>query len=133
MQTKDSAAQFAWYWVPVIMYAGTIFILSSLPHPEEFAPSLFKLVSDKVLHMIEYGILGILCYRAFRHAAGPIGEQYAIGFAILAASLYGVSDEVHQAFVPSRTSSGWDVLADSVGAVLASWGWRWRAGSNHQA
>ena len=36
----------------------------------------------------------------------------------LLASLYGVSDEVHQAFVPFRNSSWLDWLADTVGAVL---------------
>ena len=126
MQTKISAMRLAWFWLPVITYAGAIFFFSSLSHPEELAPSLFKIVGDKFLHLIEYGILGILCYRAFRHAAGRWGEHYALGLAILAGTLYGVTDEVHQSFVPSRESSGLDVLADAVGATLASVGWHWR-------
>ena len=114
-----------WYWLPVVIYAGLIFFLSSLSHPEQLAPSLFEMLGDKTLHAIEYGILAVLCYRAFRHAAGSRAARYALGFAIMAASLYGVTDEVHQAFVFSRESSGWDVLADSVGATLGSFGWRW--------
>ena len=61
-----------WYWAPVALYAGTIFFLSAQSHPEEQLPSfLFKHLSDKVLHAVEYGILSLLCYRAFRRAAGP--------------------------------------------------------------
>lgn len=117
-----------WHWVPVAAYAGLIFYLSSLPHPEVFAPSLFDTVSDKVLHAVEYSVLGILCYRAFRSAAGPWAAAYALGLAVLAAAGYGVTDEIHQAFVPFRESSGWDALADAVGATLGAWGWRWKIG-----
>lgn len=126
MQSRNTAVSMTRFWFPVLAYAGAIFFFSSLPHPEQLAPSLFKFVGDKSLHLIEYGILGVLCYRAFRYAAGPWGEQYALAFAILAASLYGVTDEIHQAFVPSRESSGWDLLADTVGATLASCGWHWK-------
>jgi VanZ family protein len=113
------------YWLPVLLYAGLIFSLSALPHPEDLVPSIFKLLGDKVLHAIEYGVLGILFYRAFRHAAGNWGRQYALALAILAASLYGLSDEIHQAFTPNRVSSGWDLLADVIGATLAGAGWHW--------
>lgn len=123
---RDSAFRTAWYWLPVFVYAGLIFFLSSLPHPEELAPTLFEIAGDKAIHVVEYGVLGILCYRAFRFAGGSYGAQYALRLAILAASLYGLSDETHQAFVPNRQSSGWDALADFVGATLASLGWRWK-------
>lgn len=123
-----------WYWLPVVIYAWLIFTVSSLPHPEELAPEIFQLAGDKLLHGIEYGILGILCYRAFRHAAGPSARSYALGLAILTAAVYGVSDEIHQAFIPPRESSGWDVLADAVGAATVTWGWRWKVEPiSHQA
>ena len=68
--------------------------------------SLLKDVSDKVLHAVEYGILSVLCRRAFRWAAGPAVARQAVVSAIVAASAYGVTDEVHQFFVPFR-ESGW--------------------------
>lgn len=37
---------------------------------------------------------------------------------IIASALYGVSDEVHQIFVPGRTASIDDWIADVVGAIL---------------
>ena len=78
----------------------------------------FTLFSDKFLHAVEYAILGALCYRAIRGSGHGVWRQHAIPAAILLASLYGVSDEVHQAFVPFRDSTWLDWLADTVGAAL---------------
>ena len=117
--------QVFWYWVPVALYAGVIFFLSAQSHPEEQLPSfLLENVSDKVLHGVEYGILALLCYRAFRWAAGPAVAQQAVVLAIVAASVYGVTDEVHQFFVPFRESSWQDWLADTIGAAIGAVSWR---------
>lgn len=111
------------YWLPVASYAGLIFYLSSLSHPEAYLPSLIETLGDKLLHVLEYGLLGILCYRAFRHAAGPWAAGSSLLLAILASAAYGLTDEVHQAFVPFREPDVWDLLADAVGATLAVYGW----------
>jgi len=114
-----------WYWAPVALYAGVIFYLSAQSNPEDQLPSfLLKEVSDKVLHAVEYGILAVLCYRAFRWAAGPAVAQQAVVLAIVTASVYGVTDEVHQAFVPLRESSWLDWLADTIGAAIGTMSWR---------
>jgi VanZ family protein len=113
-----------WYWGPVALYAGLIFYLSSQSHPEEYIPEFVSMkLSDKVLHAIEYALLSVLCYRAFRHAAGTWGGQYAVLLAIVATMTYGVTDEWHQAFVPFREPDRWDLAADllgTLGSVLAS-------------
>lgn len=112
-----------WYWLPVVVYASLIFYLSSLPHPEENLPKiLFEKLGDKLLHLIEYAVLALLCYRAFQRAAGPHVAQQAVLLAILAASFYGMTDEVHQAFVPFRESSWLDWVADTAGAVIGAVG-----------
>ena len=117
--------QVFWYWVPVALYAGAIFYLSAQSHPEDQLPSfLLKDVSDKVLHAVEYGILGLLCYRAFRWAAGPAVARQAVVLAIVTASVYGITDEVHQFFVPFRESSWLDWLADTIGAAIGAMSWR---------
>ncbi len=122
---QGAMVQVFWYWVPVALYAGVIFYLSAQSHPEEQLPSfLLKDVSDKVLHAVEYGILGLLCYRAFRWAAGPAVAQQAVVLAIMTASVYGVTDEVHQFFVPFRESSWLDWLADTIGAAIGAISWR---------
>jgi len=109
-----------YYWGPMCGYAGLIFYLSSQPHPEESLPSFVGLVSDKVLHVAEYAVLGGLCYRAFRWGTTGSWQSWAVPLAVLVAALYGLSDEVHQSFVPFRESSGLDWLADSIGATLGA-------------
>lgn len=105
------------YWGPVCGYAGLIFYLSAQPHPEEHVPFVMHF-SDKVLHAVEYAVLGALCYRALRGSGSDAWRQQAIPVAILLASLYGASDEVHQAFVPFRDANWLDWVADTVGAVI---------------
>lgn len=111
------------YWVPVVIYAGLIFYISSLEHPELYAPSWFELLGDKLLHALEYSILGILCYRSFRHAAGAWSARHALILGVIVAAAYGVTDELHQAFVPTREASLLDVLADSIGASVGAGLW----------
>jgi VanZ family protein len=122
---QDVTMQMLWYWMPVALYAGAIFYLSAQPHPEEQLPSfLLKEVSDKVLHLLEYAVLGALCYRAFRWGLNGQVAARALIIAIVAASLYGVTDEVHQLFVPFRESSWLDWLADTIGAAIGALSWR---------
>jgi len=126
--------QMLWYWMPVALYAGAIFYLSAQPHPEEQLPSfLLKEVSDKVLHLLEYSVLGALCYRAFRWGLNGQVAARALINAIIAASLYGVTDEVHQLFVPFRESSWLDWLADTIGAAIGALSWRFVLGVDPQS
>jgi VanZ family protein len=108
------------YWGPVCAYAGLIFYLSSQSHPEEQLPSLVTLFSDKVLHVIEYAVLGALFHRGFRWGTGVSWRPWAVPLAVLCTSLYGVSDEIHQFFVPFRESSWLDWVADTVGAGVGA-------------
>jgi VanZ family protein len=108
------------YWSPVCAYAGLIFYLSAQPHPEEDLPSFVFTLSDKGLHLIEYAVLsGLLC-RAFLWGENLFRRQWAVPLAILVASLYGISDEIHQSFVPFRDSSWLDWVADTLGASIGA-------------
>jgi len=127
---SDQVEQSAWmrslvYWGPVVGYAGVIFFLSSESHPEDQLPWFYlKEVSDKVLHAVEYGVFALLCYRAFRWGAGPVVARQAIVLAIVTVSVFGLTDEVHQYFVPFRDSSWQDWAADTIGAVIGVMSWR---------
>jgi len=72
-------------------------------------------MSDKLLHALEYGILGILLYRAFHQTTTAIGS---IILSIICVVVFGISDEIHQWFVPNRQADSWDLLADTVGATF---------------
>lgn len=106
------------YWGPVCAYAALICFLSSQSHPEDNLPAFLFDFSDKVVHGIEYAVLGMLCYRALRGGSVVSWRQHAIPMAILLASLYGASDEIHQSFVPFRDSSWLDWVADTIGAAI---------------
>ena len=50
--------------------------------------------------------------------------------AITSSTLYGISDEIHQAFVPSRYAGAADALADAVGSVLGVFGYHFFVNRN---
>jgi len=101
-------------WLPLIVYCLLIYIQSAHPSPEEL-PS-FKFM-DKMLHFVAYGVMGILFYRAYQTLQIRNQRQWLVFLSIVSASLYGISDEIHQYFVPARHASFSDVIADILGAV----------------
>lgn len=105
---------FAYNWLPLIAYCVVIYIQSSYPSPEALPSFEF---SDKLMHFGAYAVMGILFYRAFQTLPGKTIIQSIALFSMIAASLYGVSDEIHQSFVPYRDGSLGDVMADVLGAV----------------
>ncbi len=107
------------YWGPVVLYAGFIFYLSSQSSFPDTLPTFVEKLGDKAHHMMAYGLFGLLWYRAFRWSAGPRSARRAALLAIVAATVYGVTDEMHQSFVPLRDADPWDVVADTAGAAVA--------------
>jgi VanZ family protein len=91
---------------------ATLFAFSSVPARRLPVGPIWSY--DKVLHAIEYAVLSALLFRALE------GPTTRVVLAVLIAALYGVSDEVHQSFTPGRDVSGWDMVADAVGAVLGA-------------
>ena len=112
--------QLFWYWGPVLAYAFLIFFLSSQSTPSQYIPGLLQGISDKILHALEYGLLAILLYRALTHT---IDTKWPMTLSIFMALGYGLSDEIHQWFVPQRESDIFDVLADGFGASLLVFAW----------
>ena len=102
------------YWFPIIIYCLIIFIQSSYPSPET-APEIPYL--DKLLHFSAYAVLGALFLRAFKTTGFKNNIKLVMILSILASSLYGISDELHQYFVPCRNADMVDVLADILGSI----------------
>jgi hypothetical protein len=94
-------------WLPVVAWAGLIFALSSVP---DLGTGLggWDLVLRKIAHAAEYAILGALLVRA---TGKPI-------VALTLGTLYAISDEIHQSFVPGRLGSPLDVAIDAVGVAI---------------
>ena len=103
-------------WGPVLLVMGLIFFFSSLPDPGGPPGG----ISDKTAHVLIYAALGASLVRAL--AGGQITAMTLtrILFAAALGTLYGVSDEIHQHFVPPRTPDILDVAADAVGALVGA-------------
>ena len=104
------------FWFPVFFYSGIIFYVSSW-QKVPVSPEIPFL--DKFLHLLEYSGLGFLTARAEKATTGfSLGT---IGWtAVLFCLLYGLSDEFHQMFVPTREVSLADVAADTLGGFLGT-------------
>jgi len=100
-------------WGPFFGALAVVFWLSSLSQ----VPGAHYFW-DKLLHTVGYAVLGLLALRAF-HGGFESPKLGPTLFAATAVILWGISDEIHQAFVPGRDASAWDVLADTVGFALA--------------
>jgi VanZ family protein len=103
-------------WLPVGLWCGVIFYLSSLPN---LATSwgIWDLIFRKIAHITEYGILAFLIWRAILHSIKVnLSKTYALSGAV--SLLYAISDEIHQSFVPTRHASIYDILIDGLGIGL---------------
>ncbi|HEY4640991.1 MAG TPA: VanZ family protein, partial [Thermoanaerobaculia bacterium] len=90
-----------------------------LGHPlSETTYELTQYAMRKLAHLTEYGILGWLWLRALRGERREWTLRWPM-IAVLIALAVAATDEFHQSFVPSRTSSPLDVVIDCCGAVLA--------------
>ncbi len=104
-----------YHWLPLIGYCLFIFIQSAHPLPD-LIPQ--RPLLDKLLHFLAYFILGILFFRAYRTLPIKISHNALIFISISSSILYGISDEIHQHFVPLRQADLMDVLADALGSVF---------------
>jgi VanZ family protein len=99
-------------WGPVLAHMGLIFVASSRSDTSA-VPSV---ISDKVVHFAVYALLGALILRAVARGRRSGVTWSAVVVSIVIATLYGISDEWHQSFVPNRTADAMDVVADLIGA-----------------
>jgi VanZ family protein len=105
------------YGLPVMAYAGLIFVLSSFPYSPEEVPLFVGY--DKLAHFIEYYFFGILICRWLLNQKRHLVVRHALLMTLLVGVCYGVSDEWHQSFIPGRVASIWDVLFDGIGIAGA--------------
>ena len=78
-------------------------------------PKSYIFTLDKLLHIIEYFIFGILLYFSFTHFT-----LHSIFLTLILGTLYSFIDELYQSTVYGRNSSGLDILADIIGLFLGA-------------
>ncbi len=124
-------------WLPAICWAALIFSLSTdafsahntgkilrpivfwlMPHTTEAGFRSIHFFVRKTAHFTEYFVFCLLLYRGIRGGRQGWRWTWALVAWLISAG-YAALDEVHQAFVASRTASPYDSLLDSVGALFA--------------
>jgi VanZ family protein len=103
-------------WLPPLVLMAVIFFLSAQPSLDSGLGAA-DLVGRKLVHFAIYGLLCFLWWRAF---ATVTGSGRAALAALLVASAYAVTDEVHQSFVEGRSGTVLDWAIDAAGAGLAA-------------
>ena len=98
-----------------LVYCIGIYIQSSYPSVHRL-PDMRHM--DKVLHFGGYALLGIFFFRTFQALPIDISIKLAMAIGMASSALYGISDEIHQHFVPYRHADVWDAVADGLGAVF---------------
>jgi VanZ family protein len=102
------------------VWAALIFGLSSVPGTS--FPTVQVPQSDKLAHLVLYAVMGALAFRAARLTYPRAAQRRWIAalIAIAVATLYGISDELHQSFTPFRTPDWHDVVADALGGAVGA-------------
>lgn len=125
--------------LPALIWAGLIFMFSTNVFSAgntggilaDLLRYFFSALSDdniqlihtlirKLGHFSEYFILAVLILRALRQETGEKLQTPRLALGLGLTALYAVSDEFHQAFVPSRTASIADVLLDIFGGICGT-------------
>lgn len=109
--TPAAAPSAAARWTPPAVWVAVILIGTSWPGVS-LGPD--DLALDKVAHFAAYAVLAALLLRASR--AFHLWRTALV--VVLAVSAFGAIDEWHQSFIPRRSMSFADWLADTAGAIV---------------
>lgn len=107
-------------WGPALVMMLLIFLASSIPSQELPDFEVWDTLVKKGGHMLGYALLAAAYLRGLAPAGGRPARREILT-AVLLASLYAVSDEFHQSFVPGRESTPADVGIDVLGAMTGVW------------
>lgn len=105
-----------WSRISVLFVVFLIFLGSSIP--SKSIPGIFQLTPDKLIHCLEYAVLGLFLFRWLRleYPSFSLTRINAITFFL--GSLTGILDENYQRLTPGRSPNFWDWVLDSVGVIL---------------
>ena len=99
-------------WLPVFLWAGIIFALSSISQITVAEFFLWDFAAKKVAHLAEYAVLYALFLRATE-------KNWVLSFVMT--MVYAASDEIHQSYVPGRTAAVYDLAFDFSGASISAY------------
>lgn len=100
-----------------IMYAFAIIFVSSIPG--DYLPRQEIFSWDKVFHFFEYFFFTLLIASAYIYSPNRRRRMKWIAYTLKIGIIFPLSDEFYQSFIPGRTSSWLDVIADLSGVTIA--------------
>src|SRR5215469_3710592 len=139
VQARGSlASKITRYWIPVLMMLGLMAYFSTdvfsgentrgaietilswfRIHPGKHAIAHINFITRKCAHFLEYAVLGVLIFRAFRaDSASRWRLSWFLG-SLAITVIWSLLDEYHQSFTHTRGASIYDSLLDSAGALTA--------------
>ena len=74
---------------------------------------------DKLLHFFLYAGFGIVLYLTMHFSKNAKLQKYAVLFALIIGVSYAITDEIHQTYVPGRSGTVADLMADTAGLVFS--------------
>ena len=92
-------------------------LLWLFPNLSEARLAAVHFVTRKAAHFTEYAVLALLARRAFISSSHALLQRYWFQTGLLLVAIYGLLDEFHQSFVPSRTASIYDSAIDLAGGL----------------
>jgi hypothetical protein len=115
-------------WLPVLVWMVVILSLSSRSDLRSVAPPQVSetqgafLAASKMVHVVEYSVLGLLLLRAIGSVGGGIGLSLgaAVAASVVVVGLFGTLDELRQSFVPNRTPRIADIVLDTASSLVAT-------------
>ncbi len=114
---ENKLYNFWWYQAPAIAAAVAIFVLSSFPRLP--TPDMGVDYGDKLQHAFAYAVFAILICRAlYFQETYLFWRRNHLSLSFVLGTLYGISDEIHQSFVPGRMADVYDAVADGVGCII---------------
>ncbi|MGD9898274.1 MAG: VanZ family protein [Calditrichaceae bacterium] len=111
---KKLDAHFPWILMSIL-----ITIQSSVS--SIYLPDVGVSFIDKLLHFIVFGIWGLSLTRGLLMTESDFAQKNLFIIVIIAGMLFAFSDELHQSFVPGRTSDIYDWVADISGILFFSY------------
>ncbi|MFZ5908133.1 MAG: VanZ family protein [Nitrospirota bacterium] len=124
------------YWFPVIVWMAFInplnkgltaentsrflipFLMWLMPDAGSETIILYHTAIRKTAHFLEYALLALLLYRAFRAGRKDWRYGWTLGAGVIALG-YAALDEYLQSMIAARTGSPYDLLIDTAGVLCA--------------
>jgi VanZ family protein len=106
-------------WARAFALSVILIILAGSSVPGQSIPRVFELTPDKLIHCLEYAVLGFFLFRWLSLELPSLAHQKINALTFFCGSLMGIIDENYQRLTPGRSPDFWDWVLDSVGVILA--------------